>query len=119
MHHWDQTFGRDPLKQTLGSIFDEAQDVFPSSDKDQRFGPMASFGHMPMKDMFKTAQAKSSQSQSVSSETRVENGKRVTHQKMCKNGHCKTVVTSEDLDEKPSGADQPPNTQQTQDDFIW
>jgi len=35
--------------------------------------------------------------ETVSSQMHVENGKRVTEQKICQNGHCKTVVTTEDL----------------------
>lgn len=38
------------------------------------------------------------QAQPVTSETHVEHGKSVTKETSCDNGHCKTVVTTEDLD---------------------
>lgn len=100
MRDFDSNFGRDPLKESLGSIFHEARGASKSPGTLGSSGSWGSWFNSPFsKDqnsMFKTASSQSSNSQSMSSVTNVENGKSVTRQKICKNGHCKTVVTTED-----------------------
>lgn len=102
-HEMDRTsdiFGRDFLKDSLDTIFDETKREHVGSDDILDWDK--SFGRLPLEDHM-GSMAEASSSQSMSSETHVENGKRVTNEKICKNGHCKTVVTTEDIvDESPN-----------------
>jgi len=92
MKAMEQGFGHGMLDDTMGSIFREVPRMKTAEHAKRSLGHSA-------------ATTKAKNVESITSETRVENGKRVTAKKICKNGHCRTEVTKQDVDTSGAGDD--------------
>merc|ERR1719194_221905 len=85
----------------MKSIFKEAgkkTSKQTSAKSDATSESSQSFSHGSSSGSLGRSFDKSSNSEYITSETQIKNGRRITKRRICKNGHCKTETIEEDAD---------------------
>jgi len=101
MKSMEKRFGHGTLEDSMKSIFKEAgkkTSKQTSAKSDATSESSQSFSHGSSSGSLGRSFDKSSNSESITSETQIKNGRRITKRRICKNGHCKTETIEEDAD---------------------